>query len=317
MTARASIYDIRRTYTSTCMYLYVSLSPDRDLGREWRRVPQNSTRHDRQQIGVLFWVAYLDRHPWGRATQAWVNLTVSRAHSLTGISFLFGRRDSHHTLAFSSLSPTEAQAEASCGRMRSRSRIPTSKRTRGKESARSRTVARDRSKGGWESQSPGRVTVGSLVYNCVGQRGKESRAAHRLCIAGALVRLQVLGCPACLGWSGALSGISGESARLESVWGSHQFFFLWTCHGPAFACFSLFFPLLRIGLALCGGGESPCPLPCSTPSLQRALFLGYSSLTSHTLGQPLCCRCPVDPFLRTQGGQAGSLYVPPSPFSPH
>lgn len=148
MTAGASIYDIRHTYTSTCMYLYVSLSGPRPGAgvapspTEFHETRQTANR--RACLGCLPRSASLGKGNVGLGQSH----GLSRAHSLTGISFLFGRRDSHHTLAFSSLSPTEAQAEASCGKMRSRSRIPTSKRTRGKESARSRTVARDRSKGG-------------------------------------------------------------------------------------------------------------------------------------------------------------------------
>lgn len=92
-----------------------------------------------------------------------------------------------------------------------------------------------KAKAGW-------VSVGSLVYSCVGQRGKESRAARGLCIAGALVKLQVL-----KGGQGVWE--SGNLANLRA----------WRAcgEGTIFSCLSLVFPLLRIGLACVWGWGSP------------------------------------------------------------
>lgn len=109
-------------------------------GAESHRFP----RETRQQIGLLVWLAYLDRHPWGSKE---VHLgSISRAF-LSSLGEGEGEgEDLHHTPAFSSLSPSEARAEASSGK--TRGRIATSERLGEDTRESARTVARNRSKGG-------------------------------------------------------------------------------------------------------------------------------------------------------------------------
>lgn len=156
----------------------------------------------------LWWLAYLDRHPWGRS-----KVTGSISHGHFFLDWEHRENHSHHTLASSSLSRSEAQAEAF---LRQNAQPNTNLEMDAREGA--RTVAKIRNKGR-EKPEAGWVTVGSLVYSCVGRRRKR---IPRCFTSPALPALPAL--PGRLSgnrpWAvWGLTGNLDESASRKSVWG--------------------------------------------------------------------------------------------------